>query len=237
MRPAALEDDLGQEADEVRDDVGVDAALDQSDVERRMSDAAHRRAALLQSFARIVNCLQNARRGGERVDARFGHGSVPLLAAHRDFQMQAAVADRVVRAGQPLLQEPARTDVAADLFVIGEMQFDAAAQRMPGGFQLLQCQQGERVSGEVGFTDGHAAAIHHRALLCVFDNRAAVGILSPTLTGRHNIAVRIQSDAGTPTVAEFLTDDQVGDGNHAGRTHGRRGHGVRLDGEAESFQQ
>ena len=87
----------------------------------------------------------------QRVDAGVRHGGVGHLAVHCEFHLQAAVVrgdHLVAKAGgnhqvgvdDLVFQQPGRADFAAEFFVVGEHQLDAALL----GF----CNGLERAHGE-----------------------------------------------------------------------------------------
>ncbi len=178
------------ERDPVRNHVGVDPAGDESDVDGRMHDAGHLRALLLQIRPRVVNAAQNAGRRRQRIDARLRHRRVALPALDDHFEVQAAVmccGDRVRESGpdceigltEAALQDPAWADVAANLLVVGKMQFQTAVEHMPGGGGLPQDEQCIRVGREIRFADSHPPAVHRRSMDRVIDDLGAVRILRP----------------------------------------------------------
>jgi hypothetical protein len=88
-------------------------------------------------------------------------------AVQRDFHLQAAVVrgdhlvaeargDQVVGLAQAVVQQPAGAQFAAELLVVGEVQFDRALQRQALRFQRAQ-REGE--GGEVALADRRRAAV------------------------------------------------------------------------------
>ena len=138
-----------------------------------------------------------------------------------------AGADRVIRLGDALLQQPAGTDEPARLLVIGQMQLDRAGQRHR---RRPQRQQGEGIGREVGFGDRSAAPIHPAVA-----DLGAIGVAAPALPRRHDIAMRVQRDHRPLT--ETVTDDEVGGGDHPRRAHGLCRHGMTFDREAQCLQE
>ena len=209
----------------IGDDVRVDAALDQSDVQGGMSDSVGARIARLQRFARGVQRGKNLRRRGQRVDAAFRHRRMPLSAVHDHFQVQAAVVGRGHRVGeagtdgeiglaQALREQSARADLAADLLVAGQMQLDRAVELRAMRGKIAQSKQRIRVRCKIGFADCDAPAEHRGAVFRVFDDVGRVRIVRPALAGRHDVAVRVQRDR-RPTRSEALAHHQVRRRNHA----------------------
>ena len=160
------------------------------------------------------------------------------LAVHRDFHLQAAVVrgdDLVAEAGgdqqvglrEPLLQQPAGPELAAEFLVVGEVQLDA--RRASGTPQRFERAQREGVGREVALADRGGAAVE-----LAVDDLAAVRIVRPALAGRHDVAVRVQRDRAARAVA--AAHDQVGD-RRAGRARctSSVGHRVLLGREAEAF--
>ena len=172
--------------------------------------------------------------------------SPTLSAAHGDLEMQAPVvrrrhrvreagAEGVIRLAQPLLQQPSRPDVAAGLLIVGQMQLDAAVELDSVVRERLKREQRVGVGREVGLAHGNAAAIHHAAMFGILDDGGAVGIMRPAQTGRDDIAMRVERDAG-PVLAEALAHDEVGGRDHADRGHVGFRHREALDIETEAAQ-
>jgi hypothetical protein len=87
--------------------------------------------------------------GFERVDAGERLGGVSRPAVDLDLEMQATVvgvddavgeprADRQIGFGQALLDQPARTDLAARFFVVSDVQFDRAGELEARAFERHQ---------------------------------------------------------------------------------------------------
>ncbi len=212
-----------------------------------MHDARHLRALLLQIRPGVVNAAQNAGRRRQRIDARLRHRGVALPAFDDHFEVQAAVmcrGDRVresgsdgkVRLTQPVLQDPAGADVAANLLVVGEVQFQTAVEQVPGGGGLPQNEKRIRVGREIRFADGHPAAVHRRSMDRVIDDFGAVRIFRPAPTGRYDIAVSIECNARAAS-AKLVPDDQVGRRDHSGGPHALLRHRMGFHCEAERGQQ
>lgn len=159
------------------------------------------------------------------------------------LQMQAAImrshdligeagGNRQVRLADAGVQQPLRADGAADLLVIGKVQFDGAVQRNTLGLQSFQRLQRIGIGGEVGFRNGHTAPVHHPV-----DHHRAIGIDAPARARGNHIAMRVQRDHRPLAAAEAAADYQIGGGNHAigGAQFGR--HRITLHREAQPFQQ
>ena len=144
-----------------------------------------------------------------------------------DHLVAEAGGDQQVGLDQALLEQPAWAELAAELFVVGEVQLDAALERQP---QRFECPRGEGEGREVAFADGGGAAEE-----LAIDHLAAIGVVGPAFAGRHHVAVRVQPDRAAGAVA--APDDQVGDGRQAGGLHVAGGHGVLLGLEAEGLEQ
>ena len=108
---------IDAEPDVVRHHVGVDAAVDQADHQRRRADARRRRAHRGIRLAQRVEIRKDAVGGFERIDAFFGLRRMTGFAEHLDLDMQAAVVrrrdavgkarrNRKVRAAYTLTQQP-----------------------------------------------------------------------------------------------------------------------------------
>jgi hypothetical protein len=91
----------------------------------------------------------------------------PDLPLHRDLQLQAGVVrgddvvaetrrNDVIGFCQLLLQQPTRSQQAAELLVVGEVQFQPTPERHAQRFQRAG---GEDVGGEVALGDGGGAAV------------------------------------------------------------------------------
>ena len=219
--------------------VGVGAAVDAADVQVGVLDAGHLRSDLLVLDVFAVQSSQQHGRGLQRVHTGVGHGGVSHLALHGDFHLQAAVVsgnyfvaearcNHQVGLGQALFQQPAGAHDAAELFVVGVVQFHGALAGLGHGFQSTH---GEGEGGEVALAYGSGAAIE----LAVFD-LGAVGVLGPAFARRHHVAVGVQGD-GAATVTVGAAHDQVGDGLHAIGLDVGFGHDVLLGVEAEAFDQ
>ena len=235
------------EARQVRYHIGVDAALDQADVERGMVDAGDGGFLFCQFRTVGVQRLQDAGGRFDGVDAGVRHGGVRLLALDRDFQMQAAVVrggdavseagrDGVVGLAQALLQNPFGTDVAAGLFVIGELQFDGAVENHALFLRRDQGQQRPGIRGEIRLRHGHTAAVHDGTVFGVLNNFTAVGVLAPAEAGRHHVAVGVERD-GRAAAAEALAHDQVDGRDHAVGLDQRIRHRVHFHIETQLLQQ
>ena len=186
----------------------------------------------------LVQGLEDQRGGMQRVDSGVRHRRMPRLAVHRDFHLQAAVVagdhlvaetcgDQQVRLGQALAQQPARAEFAAELLVVGEIQLHAALAIRLHRFDR---PRGEGEGREVAFADGRGAAIE-----LAVDDLAAIGVVGPALTGRHDIAVRVQTDRSAGAVS--ASHDQVGEALESCGPHLMRRHRVLLGFETKSLEQ
>src|SRR3546814_4916127 len=88
-------------------------------------------------------------------------------AAHRRLEMQHAVVrgddgmaearrDRKVRSAEALREDPGRTEAAASLLVIGQVQLDGARQPLRDAFQR---QQREGIGGEIRRSEEHTSEL------------------------------------------------------------------------------
>jgi hypothetical protein len=226
-------------------DVGVGAAFDAADVEVGVRDALDLRGDLLVERVLRVERVEDLHRALQRIDAGGRNGGVRHLAVHRHFHLQAAVVgrdhfvaeagrDHEVGLGQALLQQPARAEDAAEFFVVGEVQLDAALGRLRNRFERAQCEGEAR---EVALAHSGGAAVE-----AAVGDLAAVGVVRPAFARRHHVAVGVERDRQAAVAvavrpAIFAAHDQVGDRFEAVVLHFLRGHGVLLGIEAEVLQQ
>src|SRR5436190_24070238 len=98
-----------------------------------------------------VETGENGSRSFERIDPGLRHGGMRLLSRDRYVEVQATVMRGHHRIGksccnhsvgfcQLLFQEPLRAKTAARLFVVGEMQFDSAANGEAALHCRLECK-------------------------------------------------------------------------------------------------
>src|SRR6266404_2438286 len=210
-------------------DVGIDTTLYEPYVDRWMRNARNVRAAFPQDLAGVVDAFQNTGCGCQRINPRLGHCRMALAPADRDFQVQTTVvrrshrvrksrANRIVRATQALGEQPARPDIPADLFIVGEMQLDAAVERSPTCGELLQRAQRVCVGREVGLAHGNSTAVHGWSLRRVVYYIRAVRIVRPSQTGRYHVAVRIECNARSVLAEAVPNDEMVAEIMPAART-------------------
>ena len=175
----------------------------------------------------------------QRVDAGVRHGGVGHLAVHGELHLQAAVVrgdHLVAKAGGNhqvgvndfIFQQPGRADFAAEFFVIGEHQFDAALLGLGHGFERAH-RKGE--GRKIAFAHCSGAAVN----LAGF-NLAAVGVLGPAFAGGHHVAVRVQRN-GAATWAVGAARHQVGDAFQACCLHGGLRHFMFFNRQAHGFYQ
>ena len=158
-----------------------------------------------------------------------------------DLEMQTAVvgvddgvgearADGEVRPRQPLLEKIARTDLAARLLVISDVQFDRAVERRAA---LVQRQHRKGVSGDVRLRHRRPAADHPAV-----DDLGPVGVVRPACARRHNVAMGIESDCRAALPEPAPDDQKPGDGGGGGIAIPRRIVGRNLDdlGEEARFR-
>src|SRR5262245_19550635 len=138
-----------------------------------------------------------------------------------------------IRPHQSASEQPFRADYAAGFFVIGEMQFEGAAEFV-ALCRRLQREQSPCVSCEIRFRYSQAAAVHGRTLRPLLDNRP-VRIDPPPETGRHDVTMGIERN--DRAIAETMTDDEIGRAPHAGRLNFGARHLVHLNGKPEAFQE
>ncbi len=140
------------EGDAVGHHVGVDAAGDQPDVELGRADAGRAALDARELLSLRVERREDRVRRFERIGAGLGHGRVGLAAAHGDFEMQAAIvrghdrvgeagADREIRLGDVLVEQPLGTDLAAGFLVVGEVQLDMAVEAVAVGLERAQARR------------------------------------------------------------------------------------------------
>ena len=144
-----------------------------------------------------------------------------------DHRVAETRADDRVGLRYALRQQPARTDLAALLLVVGQVQLDRALQGRAG---FHQREQGEGVGGKIGLRHGDAAAEH----LAIGD-LGAIGIMGPARAGRDHVAMGVQRDRRAG--ADAMAHHEIGRRDHASGARDSLGHGVPLDGEAELLQQ
>src|SRR5258708_22194635 len=119
---------------------------------------------------------------------------MPLFSAHCDLQVQATVerrSDRVrkactesiVRPAEALGQQPARTDFSAYFLVVGEVQLDAAIERMSAAGKFLQRAQCVSIGGEIGLAHRDATSIHGRPMRRIAYYLRSIVITCPAQTG------------------------------------------------------
>ena len=229
----------------IRDHVGVDAALDQSDVQRRRDDACRARAYARERRPMGIKRGENGIACFERVDAGLRHGGMRLLARNGHLEMQTAVMrgdHRIGKAGrdhrvgphQPLIEQPFRADDTAGFLVIGEVKFERSAELAALYGRCFQREQRPGVAGKIRFRHRHAASVHDRTARAVFDD-GTVRIEAPSEAGRHHVPVGIERD--DRPVAETMADDEIGHALHARRLDRGARRIMRLDGEIEPLQE
>jgi len=150
----------------------------------------------------VVDARQDTGCGYQRINPRLGRCRMPWrprTVTSRCRQPLCAVVtayenprNRIVGATQALGEQPARPDIPTDLFVIGEMQLDAAVERSPTSGEFLQRAERVCVGREVGLAHGNSTAVHGWSLRRVVYYIRAVRILRPSQTGRYHVAVRIE---------------------------------------------
>ena len=218
--------------------VGVGAAFDRAHVEIGMRDAFDLRRDVLVQRVLPVQRGQDVDCGLHRVDAGIGNRGMRLSAVHRHLHLQAAVVggddlvaeacrDHQVGVDDLVLEQPGRAEFAAELLVVGEQQFHAAAGRLRHG---LEGAQGEGVAGDIALADRRRAAID----LAVID-LAAIGVAGPALAGRHHVAVGVEQHGLAGAV--LAPHHQVGDGLQTAGTHLVFRHGIFFGDEAHRGEQ
>ncbi len=226
------------EDDAIRHDVGVDPARDEANRHLRRADARNRGGPRLKPAAPAVEGAEDRIRRFERVDPGRGPGGMRRAAKDLDLEMQTAVvgvddgvgearADGEVRPRQPLLEKIARTDLAARLLVISDVQFDRAVERRAA---LVQRQHRKGVSGDVRLRHRRPAADHPAV-----DDLGPVGVVRPACARRHNVAMGIERDCRA-ALPEPAPDDQIGRRNHPVGLDQVIRNLVPLDGKPQSFQ-
>src|SRR5581483_10574551 len=101
--------------------------------------------------SKMVEQRKQLRRGFQRIETRVRSSGVSRAAAHFNFEMKASVvshrnairkagSDRVVRLGQPELNQACWTDEAPRLLIIREMKLDRSARWARHFLERLQCE-------------------------------------------------------------------------------------------------
>ena len=194
-----------------RNDVGVSAPFDAAHIQIGVVDAGDLRP---DGFVKHILCIQrvqNLHRALQRIDTAFGNGRVRLSAMDGDFHLQAAIVggdhliaeaggNQQVGFGELVTQQPARAQLTAKLFVVGEMQLDGAVQ---GDAQRLQRPHCEGKTRKVRLADRRCPAVN-----MAVHNGATVGVLRPAVTRWNHVAMGVERnrDAGAVVAAH----DQVG---------------------------
>ncbi|CAN6484085.1 unnamed protein product [Victoria cruziana] len=222
-----------------RHDVGVGAAFDQTYIEVGVVDAFDCRAHLQIVGIELVERVQDVSRPLQRVDTAVWNGGMGHIALHSHLKLQAAVVgrdhlvaetgrDHQIRLGVAVLQQPARAKLAAKLFVVGEVQLDAAVLGFGDG---LECPHCVRVGGEVALAHGGGAAVH-----LAVHHLGTIGVVGPAFAGRHHVTMGIERD-GWATRAITAAHDEVGDALQAGGVDLGLGHGIGFNLPAPGVQQ
>ena len=227
------------ELDVVWHDVGVDAALDEADDQRRAVNALdlgfHRPIAAPQAVEVGLYAVGRL----HCVIAGIRASGVRRLADNLDLEVKRAIVgggDAVGKAGRygviglgnALFEQPLRADGTACLLVVGKVQFHRAFELCAAG---LQGREREGVGGEIGLGHRHAAAVHHAVA-----DFCAIRIGGPAQPRRDHVAVGVAGH-GRTVVAETLAHHQVGARHHAVGLDQGIGHGMLLHLEAHGLEQ
>ena len=189
------------ESHAIRHHIGVDSARYETDRHLRRAYPGHRRGPRLKADPPFIKSGQDCVRRFKGVDAGRGPGGVRRAAKDLDLQVKRAImrvhhrvreasADRQIWLREALLEQITRANLAARLFVVGNVQFDCSIERRAAFFEG---QHGEGVSRNVRLRHGGSAPDHP-----IVDDLGAVWVVRPARTRRHHVAMRVERDRRAP---------------------------------------